>query len=113
MQKNPFRIFNQKYEAALTQVEQATGLISQSISQKDQKENQLKQWDKQERVHQAWEKSPQTIETSNFAKAFKLPQLQERLSNINQGLQQQKQSQVPSPGLNQQLRRDRGQGLSL
>ena len=60
MQKNPFRIWNGKYDAAVSQVQATTGLISQSLTQKDQKEQQLQQWEKLDEVHQAWSNSPQT-----------------------------------------------------
>ncbi len=62
MQKNPFRIWNSKYDAAVAQVQATTGLISQSITQKEQKETQLKQWDKLDEAYQAWDKSPQTTQ---------------------------------------------------
>lgn len=90
MQKNPFRIWNGKYDAAGAQVQQTTGLISQSIIQKKQKQ-QLKQWEKLDEAYQAWDKSSQTSQIRSFATVLNSPPIQERLASINQQRQQQKQ----------------------
>jgi len=100
MQKNPFRIWNSKYDAAVSQVQATTGLISQSITQKEQKEQQLKQWNKQDEVYQVWDKSPQTSHMRSVASVLNSPPMQERLATINQQRQQQKQVQLSQPGIN-------------
>lgn len=110
MQKNPFRIWNGKYDAAVSQVQQTTNLIIQLLTQKEQ---QLQQWEKLDEVHQAWDKSPQTSQMRSLANVLNSPLMQERLANINQLRQQQEQ--LPKPGLQQphQQQRDYSKGLSL
>jgi hypothetical protein len=114
MQKNPFRIWNGKYDAAISQVQATTGLISQSITQKDKKEQQLQQWTTQEDVYQAWSNSPQTSQMRSLASVLNSPSMQERLANINQQRQQQKQVQLSQPGVNhKQQQGDYGKERSL
>ena len=82
MQKSPFRSWNGKYDLAVAQVEQTANKLENAISHLQQRQNQLGQWNKQERAYSLWDKSPQTMEMRNLAKGLQSPQLQERLSSI-------------------------------
>ncbi|WP_250126517.1 hypothetical protein [Chroococcidiopsis sp. CCMEE 29] len=84
------------------------GLISQSINQKEHKEQQLLQWDKLGEAYQAWEKEPHTVEMRNFVEVFKLPQMQARLTNIQQA-QQHKQQAALEQQIQQQGRQNQPQ----
>ena len=80
MQKSPFRSWNGKYDLAVAQVEQTANKLENTIAHLQQRENQLGQWNKQERVYSLWDKSPQTVEMRNLVQGLKSPQLQERLT---------------------------------
>ena len=82
MQKSPFRSWNGKYDLAVAQVEQTANKLENEIAHLQQRENQLGQWNKQERAYSLWDKSPQTMEMRNLVKGLQSPQLQERLSSI-------------------------------
>ena len=84
--KSIFRTWNQKYKEGVAAAEKPLSHISQALAQKEQKESQLQQWDKQTKAYQAWEKDPYTIEMKKLAKAIELPQIQERLTNIQQAI---------------------------
>ncbi|MCL6752186.1 hypothetical protein KBT16_14935, partial [Nostoc sp. CCCryo 231-06] len=62
MQKNPFRSWNGKYDLAVAQVEQTANKLDNATSHLQQRQNQLGQWNKQERAYSLWDKSPQTVE---------------------------------------------------
>lgn len=106
MQRNLLRAWNKEYYAVTGQLEKTMGLISQSVTQKDQKETQLKEWVQQGEAYQAWEKDPRTNEMRSLALVFKQPQMQQRLMHIQQQLQLQAALRQ-----NQQLKRDRGLSL--
>ena len=82
MQKSPFRSWNGKYDLAVAQVEQTANKLENAIAHLQQRENQLGQWNKQERAYSLWDKSPQTVEMRSLAQGLKSPQLQERLNSI-------------------------------
>lgn len=83
MQKNPFRLWNKKYDAQLKQIETTIQAISQSIAQKDQKQTQQQQWSKQTKNYQEWENNPQTQAMRQLATFLNLPQVQSRLRTIH------------------------------
>ncbi len=89
MQKSPFRSWNGKYDLAVAQVEQTANKLENAIAHLQQRENQLGQWNKQERAYSLWDKSPQTVEMRNLAQGLKSPQLQERLNSIPKVEQQE------------------------
>lgn len=107
-EKNPFHAWNHKYQEAVAEVQKTMGLISQSINQKEHKEQQLLQWDKLGEAYQAWEKEPHTVEMRNFVEVFKLPQMQARLTNIQQA-QQHKQQAALEQQIQQQGRQNQPQ----
>jgi hypothetical protein len=82
MQKSPFRSWNGKYDLAVAQVEQTANKLDNAIAHLQQRENQLGQWNKQERAYSLWDKAPQTVEMRNLAQGLQSPHLQERLSSI-------------------------------
>jgi hypothetical protein len=84
MQKNPFHLWNKKYDAQLKQLATTMQAISQSIVQKDQKQSQQQQWSKQSKAHQEWETNPQTQAMQQLAAFLNLPQVQSRLRAILQ-----------------------------
>jgi hypothetical protein len=88
MQKSPFRSWNGKYDLAVAQVEQTANKLENEIAHLQQRENQLWQWNKQERAYSLWDKSPQTIEMRGLAKGLQSLQLQERLNSIPKAEQQ-------------------------
>ena len=51
MQKSPFRSWNGKYDLAVTQVEQTANKLDNAIAHLQQRQNQLGQWNKIERVY--------------------------------------------------------------
>jgi hypothetical protein len=111
MEKKPFHLWSQKYEAAVAQVKDTMDLISQSVAQKQQKEQQLQQWDKQAEAYQAWEKDPCTIEMSSIAQVLGLPQMQSR-TNIQQEQKRQEQTRLAASRRNQQQQQGQRRGLS-
>ena len=82
MQKSPFRSWNGQYDLAVAQIEQTANKLDNAIAHLQQRENQLRQWNKLEGASSLWDKSPQTVEMRNLAQALESPQLQERLSSI-------------------------------
>ena len=104
MHKNPFHLWNKKYDEAFAQLEKTMSLIGQSIGQKDQKESQLNEWGKQGEAHQDWENNPRTIEMRKIAEILKLQEMQERSANI-----QQEQLRQTSLGRTQQQNQEQGQ----
>lgn len=103
MQKNPLRGWNKKYDKAFNELEQTMQLIQKTIAQKDKKHHQLQVWTKQTETYQAWVSAPQTKQMYQVAEALKLPQIQQRINQIQNKLQQTQQNQ----------RRERGRGMSL
>ncbi len=103
MQKNPLRGWNKKYDKAFNELEQTMQLVQKTIAQKDQKHHQLQVWTKQTEIYQAWVSAPQTKQMYQVAEALKLPQIQQRINQIQNKLQQTQQNQ----------RRERGRGMSL
>ena len=111
MQKSPFLTWNGKYDLAVAQVEQTAnklenampGTAGAAIAHLQQRENQLGQWNKQERAYSLWDKSPQTVEMRNLAKGLQSPQLQERLNSISKVKRQEfarsQASNARQPGL--------------
>ena len=88
MQKSPFRSWNGKYDLAVAQVEQTANKLENAIAHLQRRQNQLGQWNKQERAYSLWDKSPQTVEMRSLAQGLKSPQLQERLNSIPKNEQQ-------------------------
>ncbi len=72
---------------ALAQAQQTLQKIEWLLSQKEQKEKQLQQWQRQEEAHQNWEKTPRTSQMRSLALVLKLPQMQKRLTSIDQSQQ--------------------------
>lgn len=103
MQKNPLRGWNKKYDKAFNELEQTMQLVQETITQKDQKHHQLQVWAKQSETYQAWVIAPQTKQMYQVAEALKQPQIQQRINQIQNKLQQTQQSQ----------RQNRGRGMSL
>lgn len=75
-----------------------------TISLHQQKATQLQQWSKQGQAYQTWNQEPQTVDMKLLSFGLSSPQIQERIANINQKLQQQTQS------TRGQTSGDRGQG---
>jgi len=105
MQKNPFRLWNKKYDEALANLERTTKSIKHAVAQKDVCLQQLQEWAKLEQESQTWLSNPKTAQMQETASVLKLPQMQERLTQIRQELQQQaelrrshSQSQPRRPG---------------
>ena len=97
MQKSPFRSWNGKYDLAVAQVEQTANKLENAITHLQQRENQLGQWNKQERAYSLWDKAPQTVEMRSLAQGLQSPQLQERLNSIPKNERQElARSQVSS-----------------
>jgi predicted nucleotidyltransferase component of viral defense system len=82
MRSQPLRAWNEEYELALKQAETTLQEISQRIAQLELHHRQLKEWEKQGLVRSSWEKEPQTIEMREIASVLGLPEIQQRLSNI-------------------------------
>jgi len=89
MQLNPFRLWNKKYNEAFEQLEGTFKSIEHAIAQKDVCHQQLQQWQRIESEHRQWSSSPQTTQMRQIASVLKLPQMQSRLSDIQQELQRQ------------------------
>ena len=87
MQKNRFRAWDKKYNPALMELQKATKLINQLTTQKTQKDNQIKEWSKQDEIYQAWKHSPYTTQMQTLAEVFAQPQMQERLTQIQRELE--------------------------
>ena len=98
MQESPFHSWNGKYDLAVAQVEQTANKLDNAIAHLQQRENQLGQWNKQERAYSLWDKSPQTVEMRNLAKGLQSPQLQEQLSSISKVERQEKARGQASSG---------------
>ena len=111
MQLQPFSAWNKKYEEAVKKLETTMETISASIAQKDQKENQLKEWSKQSETYQKWEQSPRTIEMRSLSFVLKIPQMQQRLTNIKQ--EQKRLEQERQADLRQSQQQEHRRGLSL
>lgn len=95
---------NKEYKAAFQEVEQTLKLISKTVNQKNQKEHQLKEWDRQAEAYQAWEKDPRTSEMRSLWKVFKFPQVKSRLTKIQQGQKRQEQERQARLRQSQQQR---------
>ncbi len=108
MQKNPFRLWNKKYDEAFANLAHTTKSIEHAIAQKDGCRQQLQEWAKLEQEYRIWSSNPQTAQMREIASVLKLPQMQERLTQIRQELLQQqaelRHNQLPS----QQRRPGRG-----
>ena len=86
MQIFPFRLWNQNYNQAFEQLEGTLKSIEHAIAQKDVCHQQLQQWQRIESEHRQWSSSPQTTQMRQIASVLKLPQMQSRLSDIQQEL---------------------------
>lgn len=88
MQKNPFHLWNKKYDAQVEQLKITMEAISHSIAQKDRFSSQLQQLSKQTKTYWEWETNPQTQAMQELAAFLNLPQVQIRLQAIH--LEQQR-----------------------
>jgi hypothetical protein len=95
------------HKEALIEAQQTLQNIERLLSQKEQKEKQLQQWQRQEEAHLDWVKTPLTSQMRSLAQVLKLPQMQERLISIEQTQQLHVQQQQQ----NQQQKCDRGPRL--
>ncbi len=87
LKNHPLRAWNKEYESALNQVEITLQELAQAVAQKDQKERQLEEWTHQANACSCWEREPRTAEMREIAEVLKLPEMQQRLSNIQQAQQ--------------------------
>lgn len=104
--KGIFRAWNQKYFEAVSAASKTLAQISTVLTQKEYKENQLIEWSKTVEVYQTWVNRPQTVAMNKIAEVFRLPQMQERLTNIEQTIQEQFQQRHLID--NQQQQRQQG-----
>ena len=93
MQKKPFHSFDRKYKAALADAMATLGQIRKALVHKEHYENQRGEWNRQTQVYQAWERDPKTVEMHSIAAVLESPQMQQRLTDINQELQQGERTQ--------------------
>jgi hypothetical protein len=90
----------QKYNEAFANLSHTTKSIEHAIVQKDGCRQQLQEWAKLEQEYQTWSNNPKTAQMQEIASVLKLPQMQERLTQIRQELQQQaelRRKHSPSP----------------
>lgn len=116
MQKNPLRAWDHKYDAAMAELQRTMKLIKEAITQKDQKESQLKDWGQQEKVYKAWLNDPQTKQMHQVAAVLKIPQIQERVHQMRHKEQQRQQQTLSKLEPKQQRARpnlEQGRGLTL
>lgn len=107
MQKNRFRAWDKKYNYALLKLEKTTKLINQLTTQKTQKHNQIKEWSKQDEIYQAWKHSPYTIQMQTLIEVFAQPQMQKRLSQIQQEIDKMNKIKVNNYNKHQKIQNDK------
>ena len=95
LQKNPFSAWNKNYEQAVNKLESTMETISQAITQKEQRENQMQQWHKQAETFSTWKTAPRTVQMQELMEILKLPQMSGRLINIHQTQQHHDQPNQP------------------
>lgn len=103
------RNFNREYKQAISAAENVLSQISTVLTQQEQKESQIVKWGKQAQAYRTWENNPKTVQLQKIAQVLQLPQMQERLTNIQQAIGQQEQQEQEKLRYNQQSKQHSAQ----
>lgn len=84
---------NPDYKKTLKNSQIILDKISSSIALKEEKASQLGLWLSQAKEYEKWDRNPNTARMRDLAKVLKLPQMQQRLASIIQGVRSDEREQ--------------------
>lgn len=96
------RNFNPEYKQAISAAQKILSQINTVLNQHEHKESKIVEWGKQVEAYRAWKTDAKTVQVQKIAQVLQLPQMQERLMNIQHALGQQEQQKQENLRYNQQ-----------